>query len=122
MREEFLAHLEDATEEYVSMGYLREQSMEMAIKDFGDANMLRKEVVFMLKNRLRNVQLLVWLFLALTVVSFALTGVLSLDIRELDPFHTAEAWDTLKSIFFSSLLLTLATWIWSRRMKQRITQ
>lgn len=67
IREEYKSHLEDSVHECVLKGYSEEQSIQMAISNFGDTKTLKASIRKLRRNNKRNKRVLFALCITLLV-------------------------------------------------------
>lgn len=79
IREEYKSHLEDSVNEFVLKGYSEEQSIQMAISNFGDTKTLKATIKKLGRNNKRHKRVLVALGITI-LVSLCTIQVLSLPI------------------------------------------
>lgn len=67
IREEYKSHLEDSVNEFILKGYSEEQSIQMAISNFGDTKTLKATIKKLGRNNKRNKRVLVALGITILV-------------------------------------------------------
>jgi hypothetical protein len=118
VKEEFVDHLEDAVDHYIMLGYPKQKAIEMAMGDFGDINDIKEDVITLkTQDNGKKVQYAMWFCLGLFLVSFALTFKTSFR-TPFYPYIDINPFRLVKIIALASLLLTISTFVWGRRLKK----
>ncbi len=114
MKEEFLNHLEDSAEHYVLLGYSEKDAINQSIKDFGCANIIKKEVFFMKKSSffmLTNIIIAFFTFITFSSLYFVLKVGFPLEY-----FNIINPFTALKIVALASVLTAVYIFICRRRV------
>jgi hypothetical protein len=118
VKKEFLDHLEDAADYYVTCGYSKKEAIKLAIEDFGDMGAIKEDVMEIKAcTKVKKVQYVRSCCLIMFLVSFALTFKTSFP----NPFYgyiDINPFRLMKVIALISLLLTISTFVWGRKVEK----
>jgi len=114
MKEEFINHLEDSAEHYILLGYSEKDAIEKSIKDFGSANLIKKEVFFMKKNSFFILTNIVIAFF--TLVTFSSLYCLLKVGFPLEYFNIINPFTIIKVVALTSLAATVYIFISKKKV------